>query len=115
MLRWFRGAFIAGIVIDQYVDKIAEQIPKIVAKPKNLICKKSKIYFQVLLCVHEEVNDWVEGRVSHGEPEEGQEHVLGVGLRRNVCIIVVDEVGMVGQPAHPEYYQHHYEHDADLE
>ena len=40
--------------------------------------------------------------------------MLGVGLGRNVCIIVVDEVGMVGQPAHPKHYQHHYEHDADL-
>ena len=67
-----------------------------------------------ILCVHEEINDRIEGRVGHGEPEEGQEHVLGVGLGGDVRIVVVDEVGVVRQPAHPEHDQNHNEHDADL-
>ena len=31
-----------------------------------------------LLGVHTEVDEGIEGRVGHGQPEEGQEHVLGV-------------------------------------
>ena len=68
-----------------------------------------------ILCVHEEINDRIEGRVGHGKPEEGQEHVLGVGLGGDVRVVVVDEVGVVGQPAHPEHDQNHNEHDADLD
>ena len=41
--------------------------------------------------------------------------MLGVGLGGDVRVVVVDEVGVVGQPAHPEHNQHHNEHDADLE
>ena len=33
-----------------------------------------------LLCIHEKVDDGVDSRVCHGQPEEGEEHVLGVGL-----------------------------------
>ena len=36
------------------------------------------------LGVHEEVDDGVDCRVGHGQPEEGQEHVLGVGLGNHV-------------------------------
>lgn len=41
--------------------------------------------------------------------------MLGVGLGGDVRVVVVDEVGVVGQPAHPEHNQHHNEHNADLE
>ena len=38
----------------------------------------------VLLGIHEEVDDRVDCRVCHGQPEEGKEHVLGVGLRNHI-------------------------------
>ena len=68
-----------------------------------------------ILGIHDTVNDGVDGRVEHGEPEEGEEDVLGVGMTGDVCVVVVDEVGVVGQPAHAEHDQHHDEHDADLQ
>ena len=68
-----------------------------------------------LLGVHQEVDDGVEGRVGHGQPEESEEDVLSERLREDVRVVVgVDEVGVVGEPAHPEHYQHHHEHDAHL-
>ena len=33
-----------------------------------------------LLSIHLEVNEGVDGRVCHGQPEEGQEDVLGAGV-----------------------------------
>ena len=33
-----------------------------------------------LLCIHEKVDDGVDCRVSHGQPEEEEEHMLGVPL-----------------------------------
>ena len=69
----------------------------------------------LLLGIHAEVDERVESRVGHGEPEEGEEHVLGVGVAGDVRVVVVDEVGVVGQPADAEHDQHHDEHDADLE
>ena len=41
---------------------------------KNATVEKS------LLCIHEEVDDTVNRRVCHGQPEEGEKHMLGVGL-----------------------------------
>ena len=68
-----------------------------------------------VLCIHEEVNDGVEGGVCHGQPEEGEEDVLGERLGEDVWVVVgVEKVGVVGQPTHPEHYQHHHEHDAHL-
>ena len=40
--------------------------------------------------------------------------MLGVGLGGDVHVVVVDEVGVVGQPAHAEHNQDNNEHDADL-
>ena len=69
-----------------------------------------------ILGTHEEEDDRVDGRVGHGEPEGGQEEVLGVGLGEDGGVVVgVDEVGVVRQPAHAEHDQHHHEHDAHLE
>ena len=67
-----------------------------------------------LLGIHEKVDDGIEGRVGHGQPEEGEEDVLRVGLGGDVHVVVVDEVGVVGQPADTEHDQHHNEHDAHL-
>ena len=67
-----------------------------------------------VLGIHEKVNDGVDSRVGHGEPEEGEEDVLGVGVAGDVRVVVVDEVGVVGQPADAEHDQHHDEHDAHL-
>ena len=41
--------------------------------------------------------------------------MLGVGLGEEGGVVVgVDEVGVVGQPAHSEHDQDHHEHDAHL-
>ena len=70
---------------------------------------------RLLLCVHQEEDDRVEGGVGHGQPEEGEEDVLGERLGEDVGVVVgVEEVGVVGEPAHPEHCQHHHEHDAHL-
>ena len=67
------------------------------------------------LGIHTEVDQRVEGGVGHGQPEEGEEDVLGERLGEDVGVVVgVEEVGVVGQPTHPEHYQHHHEHDAHL-
>ena len=34
----------------------------------------------ILLGTHDEVDDWVDCRVGHGQPEEDQEDVLGGGV-----------------------------------
>ena len=68
-----------------------------------------------ILGTHEEEDDRVDGRVCHGEPEGREKEVLGVGLGEDGGVVVgVDEVGVVGQPAHSEHDQHHHEHDAHL-
>ena len=55
------------------MDKISEQLLEMVAKPEQEInlYRQVEFAFKDLLCVHEVVNYWVDGRVSHGEPEEG--------------------------------------------
>ena len=40
----------------------------------------------ILLGTHDEVDDWVDGRVGHGQPEEDQEDVLGGGVgSKSLC------------------------------
>ena len=39
----------------------------------SIVCQKIDS-----LCIHAEIYQRIEGRVCHGEPEEGQEHVLRV-------------------------------------
>ena len=83
------------------------------------------------LGVHKEVDDGVESGIGHGEPEEGEEHVLSVGLeirvllywtesklghlRRDVRVVVVDEVSVIWQPTHAKHNQDHNKHNAHLE
>ena len=53
--------------------------------------------------VHEVVNDGVDARVGHGEPIKGQKDVLDVlGPLDSWVVVRVNEVSVVGQPAHPE-------------
>ena len=61
--------------------------------------------------VHPVVDEWVEHGVGHGEPVEAEVDVLDVGLAADLDVVVgVDEVHVVGQPAHREDDHHHDEH-----
>ena len=80
------------------------------------------------LRVHYEVDNRIDGGIGHGQPEEEEEHVLGVAAAgqllarsgQSVTCHVYDvthravehhhEVCVVGQPAHTEHDQNHDEH-----
>ena len=45
----------------------------------HIILKNSIVYRKIhSLCIHAEIYQGIEGGVGHGQPEEGQEHVLRV-------------------------------------
>ena len=50
----------------------------------NNIGTLSTLYSLCILGVHDEVNNRVDGRVRHGEPEKEQKYVLCVGLLHEV-------------------------------
>ena len=61
--------------------------------------------------VHPVVDDGVDTGVGHGQPVEGEIDVANVGVGSNVRVVVgVDEVDVVGGPAHHEDPHHHCEH-----
>ena len=61
--------------------------------------------------VHPVVDDRVNTGVGHGKPIEGQVNVGDVGYLCDVGVVVgVDEVHVVGGPAHHEDGHHHCKH-----
>ena len=38
----------------------------------------------ILLSIHTEIHQGVEGRIRHGEPEEGEENVLSKGVAHHI-------------------------------
>ena len=66
--------------------------------------------------VHPVIDEGIEHGVGHGQPVESQVDVLDVGLRDDLFVMVgVDEVDVVGEPAHGEDDDHHDEHFDNLE
>lgn len=65
--------------------------------------------------VHPVVDKRIDHGVGHGEPVEGQVHVLDVlGVGEIAVVVGVQEVRVVGQPADAENRHHHYEHSHHL-
>ena len=65
--------------------------------------------------VHPVVDDGVDTGVGHGQPVEGEIDVANVGVGSDVRVVVgVDEVDVVGSPAHHEYEDDEGEHLHDL-
>ena len=61
--------------------------------------------------VHPVVDDGVDAGGGHGQPVEGQVDVADVGYPGDLRVVVgVDEVDVVGGPAHHEDPHHHCEH-----
>lgn len=61
--------------------------------------------------VHPVVNERVDHRVGHGEPVEGQVHVLDVAAGCDGVVVVgVDEIAVVRQPAECKDGYHEDEH-----
>ena len=65
--------------------------------------------------VHPVVDDGVDTGVGHGQPVEGEIDMANVGVGSDVRVVVgVDEVDVVGGPAHHEYEDDEGEHLHDL-
>ena len=65
--------------------------------------------------VHPVVDQRIDHGVGHGEPVEGQVHVLDiVAGGYGVVMVRVDEVAMVRQPAESEYGHYNDEHSDNL-
>ena len=60
-----------------------------------------------LLGVHTEVDEGIEGRVGHGQPEEGQEHVLGVLVthhRLKYILVILHSIKLRGSTGKMSLY-----------
>ena len=61
--------------------------------------------------VHPVVDDGVDAGVGHGQPVEAQVDVADVGhLGDGGVVVGVDEVDVIGGPAHHEDAHHHSKH-----
>ena len=65
--------------------------------------------------VHGIVDDRIYTAIGHGQPVESQEHVWGVPGLHDVGVVEgVDEVHVVGKPAHSKQGDHNTKHFHNL-